>query len=138
MELEQDLRLTSDELMHSLERLRELELEKRRLSPGTARFKQIAAEVERVAATIFAKSVQQDELAQETVELREHTGLSAPTIENVEPLREIQVILNEWREAERRLAAAAHGTPEHLEAQSAVQRLRNEYRRTSQAAESAD
>lgn len=128
MEFEQELRSTSDELLRRLERLRELEMEKRQLTPGSARFRKIARDIERLAAGVLTKTVEQEHLADNAAELRDKAGFSAPPIEEVAPKREIALILGEWREAERRLAAAVPGTPEHLERQAAVQRLRAEYR----------
>lgn len=128
MELEQDLRLTSDELLRTLERLRELEIEKRSLTPGTVRFRRIAGEIEKLAATILTKTVEQEQLAAESVAVREQTGVVSPPINDIALKRDIQLILGEWREAERRLSTAASGTPEHLEALAAVRRLRAEYR----------
>lgn len=128
MELEQELRATSDELLRRLERLRELEVEKRQLTPGTARFRRIARDIERLAAGVLTKTVEQEHLADKSIEVREQTGVLPQPIAEVTPQRDISLILGEWREAERRLSAAAPGTPDHLEAQAAVQRLRTEYR----------
>ena len=128
MELEQELRATSDELLRRLERLRELEIEKRQLTPGSARFRKIARDIERLAAGVLTKSVEQEHLADASAEVRQSVGVAPPPIEEVEPRRELSLILGEWREAERRLSAATAGAPEHLEAQAAVQRLRDEYR----------
>lgn len=128
MEFEQELRATSDELLRRLERLRELEIEKRQLTPGTDRFRKIARDIERLAAGVLTKTVEQEHLADRSMEVREQTGIVAQPIADVTPRRDISLILGEWREAERRLSAAAPGTPDHLEAQAAVQRLRSEYR----------
>jgi len=128
MEFEQELRAASDELMRRLERLRELEIEKRQLTPGTARFRKLARDIERLAAGVLTKTVEQEHLADKSIELREQTGAQPQPIAEVRPQRDISLILGEWREAERRLSAAEPGTPSHLEAQSAVQRLRTEYR----------
>lgn len=133
MELEQDLRSTSDEMLRRLDRLRELELEKRTLDPGSDRFLRIARDIERLAAMVLNKTHEQEQLAEVTVALPDAGVAPPPPIENVTPLRDIQLILNEWRDAERRLAAASVGTPDHLEAQVAVQRLRSEYRQTYRA-----
>lgn len=133
MELEQDLRLTSDDLMNYLERLRDLELEKRGLTPGSSEFVSIAAEIEKLAARVLATTVKQETLAEETLSAKVEDDVELRPIKDVPPVREVQLILAEWREAERRLAAASYGTPEHLQAQAAVKRLRDEYRSSSQA-----
>jgi len=128
MELEQELRATSDELLRRLERLRELEMEKRQLTPGTARFRRIARDIERLAAGVLTKTVEQEHLADKSFDVRQKTGVPPQPIAEVTPQRDISLILGEWREAERRLSAAVPGTPDHLEAQAAVHRLRTEYR----------
>jgi hypothetical protein len=134
MELEQDLRTASDDLLHRLERLRQMELEKRQLTPGSAHFRRLAAEIERLAAGVLAKSVEQDQLGQLAGAVLEETATAARPIAETPPRRDISVVLGEWRETERRLSASAPGTPEQLEAQRAVQRLRDEYRKSHQAA----
>ena len=48
--------------------------------------------------------------------------------------RPIQAILADWREAERRSAAAVPGSAEALEAEALEDRLREEYRRAHEAA----
>jgi hypothetical protein len=136
MELEQELRSTSDELLRRLERLRELEVEKRNLKPGTEHFRAIARDIEMLAAGVLTKTVEQEQLADESLELRRATGSAAPPIVDVPPVREPSAILAEWREAERRLADAPAGTIEHDEARAEVDRLRDEYRRAYRAASS--
>jgi hypothetical protein len=136
MELEQELRSTSDELLRRLERLRQLEVEKRNLKPGTDQFAAIARDIETLAAGVLTKTVEQEQLAEESFEVRRATGYSAPPIEDVPPVREPSAILAEWREAERRLGDARAGTIEHDEARGEVDRLRDEYRRAYRAASS--
>jgi hypothetical protein len=133
MEIEQDLRAASDRVMRTLERLQELEAEKRGMDPGTPRFRKIAREVERLAASVFAHSHVQQELADTTVTLREEAGVVLPPINEVQPSREIQVILAEWRDAERRMIEAKAGSAEHARAEADAERLRAEYRHTYQS-----
>jgi hypothetical protein len=133
MDVEQDLRAASDRVMRTLERLQELETEKRGIDPGTPRFRKIAREVERLAASVFSHSHVQQELAEETVSLREETGVALPPIDEVEPSREIQVVLAEWRDAERRMIEATAGSAERTQAEADAGRLRAEYRRTYQS-----
>jgi hypothetical protein len=128
MEVEHRLRTTSDELLHRLERLRELELEKRQLTPGTQRFQALVRDIEQLAAAVLTKTVEQEELAEQAIDVREATGVDPAPIADVSARREVSVILGEWREAERRLSAAAPGTAQQLEAQASVDRLRAEYR----------
>lgn len=59
-----------------------------------------------------------------------------PPIEEVVPSREIQVILAEWRDAERRTIEATAGSAEHAQAEADANRLRAEYRRTYQSVSS--
>lgn len=133
MEVEQTLRATSDDMMRALERLQELETEKRGIDPGTARFRKLAREVERLAASVFAQTHVQQQLAEETVTLRDEFGVVLPPIEDVPAVREIQVILAEWRDAERRIMQATAGSAERAEAEADAGRLRAEYRRTYQS-----
>jgi hypothetical protein len=133
LEVEQDLRAASDRVMRTLERLQELETEKRTIDPGTPRFRKLAREVERLAASVFAHSHVQQQLAEETATLREEGGITFPSIDQVAPSREIQVILAEWREAERRTLEATVGSTERAQAEADANRLRAEYRRTYQS-----
>lgn len=139
MDVEQDLRATSDAMLSMVERLRELEIEKRALPPGTPRFRVVALEVERLAARVYAQTHAQQTLAERTAILREQTGTGLPPIDESNAVREIPDILKEWRGAERRLAAAKPGSARHLKAQADSDRLRAEYRRayetTAQAAD---
>lgn len=134
MELEQDLRLTSDELLRRLERLRELELEKRRVKPGTEQFRTLARDIEMLATGVLTKTVEQEQLAELSIDVRQNTGYVPPPIAEISVAREPSAILAEWREAERRLADAPPGSIEHDDARAEVARLRDEYRRAYQAA----
>jgi hypothetical protein len=119
--------------MRTLERLQELETEKRAIDPGTPTFRKLAREVERLAASVFAHSHVQQQLAEETVTLREEAGVSLSPIDQVAPSREIQEILAEWRDAERRTIEATVGSTERAQAEADANRLRAEYRRTYQS-----
>jgi hypothetical protein len=136
MEVEQDLRTASDRVMRALERLQELETEKRGIEPGTARFRKIAREVARLSASVFAHSHAQDQLAEKTVALREQAGIVLQPIADIQPSREIQVILAEWRDAERRMSEAKPNSADHARAEADADRLRAEYRRTYQSVSS--
>lgn len=134
MEFEQDLRFTSDEMLRALERLRELESRKRKVKPGTERFRKLAEEVEALAGSIFTQTAEQQRLAAESVGLTETRVIDAPPIDQIGPVRELHMILNEWRDAERRLAAAAPGSEDAADADADAERLRQEYRRAAQQA----
>ncbi|CAN5293454.1 hypothetical protein BH24CHL7_BH24CHL7_12250 [soil metagenome] len=132
IEFEQDLRYTSDEMLRALERLRELEARKRHLQPGTPHFLKLAEEVHILAREVFAETTEQQRLAEQSVELREATVIDPPPIDDMPPVRELQIILGEWREAERRLEAAAPGTDEVADARADTEKLRQEYRQAAQ------
>lgn len=134
MDLEQDLRYTSDEMLRMLERLRALEMRKRKLTPGTDEFKKLAEEVETLASSVFEHSQDQDRIAGDAMELRRRNIVSSPPIEQIAPVRELHLILAEWRDAERRMAEAKPGSIEAADADADVQRLRMEYRRAAQTA----
>jgi len=133
MEVEQDLRAASDTVMNTLERLHELESEKRGLAPGTPRFRKIAREVERLSASVFAYSHVQHNLAEEVTTLREEAGVVVPPIDEIEPVRDISVILSDWRDAERQMAEATPGSAERVSAEADARRLRAEYRKAYEA-----
>lgn len=130
MELEQDLRTASDGVLRALERLEALETEKRTLKPGTERFQHLAAEIERLAATVFAQTHAQKKLAEKSKVASDRAEADPSPIDEVTPARDLPTVLAEWRAAERRLAATEPDTAEHALAATDVERLRDEYRRT--------
>lgn len=127
MELETDLRVASDRILKSLEQLDALENEKRTLSPDSARFQALAKQIERLAADIFAQSHAQQRLGERAQVEASRTGESPPTIAQTHRARDISEILAEWRDAERRLQAAAADSAERALAAADVDRLRDEY-----------
>jgi hypothetical protein len=128
------LRSTSDDLIRDLDVLATLEEEKRTLAPDDPRFGALAARIAEVAERVLAASRRQRELSQDAS--REAIlGPSATRPIDDRP-RSIHDVLSEWREAERRLAAAAPGSAEEAEAQVLVRHLRAEYQRAREAAES--
>ena len=138
MELEADLRLTSDRMIRTLEKLEALENEKRTLTPGTAEFVRLAREIERLASQVFAQTRTQEQLAQQTRSVTQQTGEKMTPIAQTGTVRELSQILADWRDAERRLAAADDGTQEHTQALADVSRLRDEYHRSYSASSSSD
>ncbi|MDP8905399.1 MAG: hypothetical protein M3N29_08815 [Chloroflexota bacterium] len=128
IELEEQLRSTSDEMLRVLDQLRALESEKRTVRPGSRRFDTLTEEIERLAAGIFTQARHQTQLGAETAAVSEAIGQQPSSIEEVAP-REVPTILGEWREAERRLAEAVPGSPEAIKAHVDTQRLRQEYQR---------
>ena len=132
MGLEHELRSVSDEMLSTLDQLARLEGEKRVEQPGTPRFVRLAGEIERLAALVFAQTSNQRTLAEmSSVALDE--GETLPPIDEIPALRDVQVILAEWREAERVLATSAVETAEHSKAAADVRRLRDEYHRAHQS-----
>lgn len=135
VEIESDLRVASDRILQTLEQLDALESEKRTLKPGSDRFQVLSKEVERLAAEIFAQTHAQQSLGERAKVAAARTGTELPSIEESTAVRELPVILAEWRDAERRLQLAASDTAEHAVATSDISRLRDEYQRAYSAGE---
>jgi hypothetical protein len=132
MDLEQDLRTVSDEMLHTLEQLQRLENEKRDENPGTPRFVGLAKEIERLAAMVFSQTTVQQTLAEKS-HAAARAGVEITPIAEIESGRDVSLILSEWRDAERRLASSAIETAEHAKAAGDVRRLREEYHRAYKA-----
>jgi hypothetical protein len=132
MDLEQQLRTASDETLRTLEQLERLENEKRGETPGSARFVRLANEIERLAAVMFSATSAQQTLAQQT-HAAKRAGAELPPIEEMSATRDVSIILAEWRDAERRLAATGVDSAEHAIAAADVLRLRDEYHRAHKA-----
>jgi DNA-binding HxlR family transcriptional regulator len=130
----QALRETSDALLRDLDVLSTIEEEKRALEPGDPRLVQLAARIEEIAQRVLVGSVRQRQLTEVVIAQVEAASPDAPDVPIEEMPRSIQAILAEWREAERRVAAAAPGSAEATEAEALVGRLRDEYRRAHEAA----
>jgi hypothetical protein len=135
MELETQLRVTSDRMLRTLEQLETLENEKRELQPGSNRFVKLADEIERLAADVFAQTHKQQQLGEVAKTVTERTGAELAPIEDPQPSRDLQVILSDWRDAERRLTLAEPDSAEHATAAADVGRLREEYHRAYEADE---
>jgi hypothetical protein len=133
VELEQDLRATSDQMLNTLSELERLENEKRNERPGTERFRSLAAEIERLASSVFAQTHNQRRLAEITRDTVQRTGESIATIEDMAPARDVRIILAEWRVAERKAAETPPETAEHSEAIAESRRLRDEYQRAHES-----
>jgi hypothetical protein len=125
-----DLRRASDTFMQRLDRLHELETRKRELPPDQPEFVRLAREIEDLARALLYSGTQQVALAEE---VHQHAKVGSGPIDqpirDTPPRRDAVLILAEWRAAERRLLAAAAGSPDETEAQADVDRLRDEYRR---------
>jgi hypothetical protein len=132
MPSEEELRLTSDAFLTRVERLHALEERKRELSPEKTL--EAAREVETLTAEIL-------EWARRQTELATLVAKSRPT--NLRPIavippRELQVVLADWREAERVLNEQAPGTASWESARADVERLREEYARAYQQRRSSE
>ena len=134
MSLERELRDTSDSLMRALDQLHDLEAAKRDMPTGTPEFVKLAQQIEELAIEVLRRTERQADLAADTGERREAGGGVGRSIEETPAsTRELSVILAEWREAERGLAAADAKSPESAAAASTVRRLREEYRMAHEA-----
>jgi hypothetical protein len=122
------LRANSDALLDDLALLAALEQEKRTLLPNSPRLVSLAEEIEQLAARVLGQSRRQRSLSEVVTDQAQAapSTVIVPSIE--ETPREIHLILADWREAERRASDAAPGSPEAVDAENAIERLREEYR----------
>jgi hypothetical protein len=130
----QALRETSDALLRDLDVLSTIEEEKRSLEPGDPKLVQLASRIEEIAQRVLVGSVRQRQLTEVVVSQIETGSPEAPEAPIEDTPRPMQSILSDWREAERRFAAAAPDSAEAAEAEALVTRLRDEYRRAHEAA----
>src|SRR4051812_4980000 len=99
-------------MLRALDRLADLETEKRQLPTGSPRFVELAEQVENLAVEILRRTERQRDLAETTGERREAGGgTGRPISEIPETPRELSAILRDWRDAERGLADADPATP---------------------------
>lgn len=135
MSIESELRDTSDRLLDELKQLGELETAKRDATPGTPEFVSLSRQVEALAAQVLGSSHRQTELAATTRVLAESGIAQAPAtpIAEVTPARDANVVLAEWRDAERRVAALPAGDPAGAGLRARIEDLRDEYRRSFEA-----
>jgi len=122
------LRTTSDALLRDLERLQALELEKRQLEPEDGRLVALSEEVAELAARVLASSRVQERLSKRVEELIRVADPDAPQDPIEATPRDMATILSEWRDAERRAAAAEEGSAEAHAAEAQIDMLREEYR----------
>jgi hypothetical protein len=122
------LRETSDALLRDLDVLVTLEEEKRTLEPGDPRLFELAQRIDEIAQRVLAGAGRQRDL---TAVVNAQVAAGSPGAPET-PIdgtsRPIQAILTEWRDAERRAAAAPPGSADAAEAEALVDRLRSEYR----------
>jgi peptidoglycan hydrolase CwlO-like protein len=132
MKSEEQLRSASDEVLVALDKLRELEVEKRSVSPTSPRFHTLAREVEQLADRLANTAEVQADLGEKVAQLHAQVADAAPPIE--EMTRDVATILAEWREAERRAMTAVAGSSDETAARADVERLRAEYQRAHRSA----
>lgn len=132
MKSEQQLRSASDEVLVALDKLRELEVEKRTVSPTSPRFHALAREVEQLSDRLANAADVQADLGDKVADQHAQAAEAAPPID--EMARDVVTILAEWRDAERRAATAVAGSGEAAAARADVERLRTEYQRAQRNA----
>ncbi|MEA2519607.1 MAG: hypothetical protein QOF49_1687 [Chloroflexota bacterium] len=133
METGNALRETSDGLLRDLDVLVAIEEEKRALEPGDPRLVELATRVEEIAQRVLVSTVRQRKLTTIVRDQVRSGSADAPETSIDETPRPIQAVLADWRDAERRAAAAEPGSADAAEATALVARLRDEYRRAHEA-----
>ncbi len=124
---EADLRVASDNFLTRVERLHALEEQKRELPP--AETAELAREVELLTREILEWATRQTDLAE---------SVAADVDPDTQPIsttppRALNVVLSEWRAAERRLEDEKPATAGWESARADIDRLRDEYARAYHA-----
>ena len=106
------------------------------MKAGDPRLVELSKSIERIAARVLGGTIEERVLTEDAAVEVAVEGPTAPglPIEEVEP-RSPHEILEEWRDAERRAASVAPGSPEAAELATRIERLRFEYRRAHERAE---
>jgi hypothetical protein len=128
-ESEQALRSVSDTLLNDLDRLTLLEQQKRIMKPEDPRTTELAAEVTEIASRVLSNTVVEEQITRSAMEAAEADAPDAPVHSIEETPRQMHTILEGWRAAERRAAAATPGTAEHAAAMLEAEKLRQEYQK---------
>ncbi len=125
---EQELRRASDAYLARLGKLRELEMLKRDLTPGTSHQLRVTREVEALTNELLAVAKRETQLAVQVAQ-------SQPTVRPISiiPPRDMPLILTEWRDAERLLEKETPGTAAWESVRADVEGLREEYKRAFDA-----
>ncbi len=124
-----ELREASDTFLKRVERLHELEQQKRQVTPGSTEMVRLSQLIEGLSSEVLTAASRQTDLA-ELATARQPANLRPIT---QIPPRAIPEILAEWRETERALEATDAGTTEREAHLADVARLRDEYRRAWEA-----
>ena len=128
------LRETSDALLRDLDVLVTMEEEKRLLEPDDPRRVELAGRIEEIARRILAGTADQHHLTK-VAEAQVSSGAPHAPDEPIEDTpRAVHAVLSDWRDAERRAAAAEPGSTEAIESRALVDRLRLEYRQALDSA----
>ena len=122
------VRSDSDAYLAMVDTLREIEERKRTFAPGTVEFFTLARQVEELVTIVLELSHRQAAASATGIV----TGSGTQPVDEVEPPRSKSAVLDEWRQAERDLSFAVPDSPEFAEARRKADRLRAEYRDTSQ------
>lgn len=135
MSIQPELHATSDALLASLDRLRELELEKRQTPLESPRLVELSEEIERLAKSVLTASDVQTDLARLAHSMVEEGQLAGTeSIESMAETRDVHTVLAEWRDTERALAESEAGSPAATQLRGRIETLRAEYRRAHNAA----
>jgi hypothetical protein len=129
----EELRRRSDQILETIAKLTNLEVDKREAQPGTGAFVDTARSVRELVQTLLHLAGDEQRLAERLQRLRQaaHGAVPERPIARVSGARSIQVVLAEWREAERRLIQAEVASDAERDAQADAARLREEYRRAA-------
>jgi hypothetical protein len=122
-EIEEHLRGASDAILLLLTETSQLEQHKRRISPGEARFDEIAASVRGVAEALAEFTRLEETWAKIATDGR----TDIEPIEASENAPELSTILERWRAIERQLDDVEPGSPEAIRLFGEFQRVRAEY-----------
>lgn len=124
---ERALRDISDALLSDLERLSLLEEQKRLMEPDDPRTTEIAREVSEIASRVLTNTVVEERITQSALAATAAGLPDAPALSIEDTPRAMHTILEDWRAAERRVAAAEPGSTEHAAATLETERRRQEY-----------
>ena len=122
-QIEEHLRAASDAILLLLTETSQLERHKRLISPGEARFDEIAHSVRGVAQALAEFA----ELEETWAKIATDGRTDIEPIEASESTPELSTILERWRAIERQLDDVEPGSPEAIRLFAEFQRVRNEY-----------
>ena len=128
-EIQEHLRGASDAILLLVTEAGQLERHKRRISPGEARFDEVARSVRVVAQTLADFAQSEERWAQLATDGR--TDLE--TIEAADNLPRLANVLERWRAIERQLDDVEPGSPAAIRLFAEFERVRDEYMEVFQA-----